>query len=252
MRMAQAARRSRLRELMFTMFGGGSGAGGLGAISVAAAVLCVLAAAALGMGFGTARGVLIERSSGDSVSVAASGEAPGPESDGEGQQDDGGEGAVTDTAEDDTDEDAATITVDVSGAVATPSVVTLAEGSRVADAIDAAGGALPEADLAHLNRAARLTDGEKVHVPAEGEQAAGAAGAAAGSADAGAVTQQLININTATEAELDVLPGVGPSTAEAIVADREENGPFSTIEDLMRVSGIGEKKFEKLAGQICV
>lgn len=252
MRMAQAARRSRLRELMFTMFGGGPGAGGLGAISVAAAVLCVLAAAALGVGFGTARGVLIERSADDGVSVAASGDASGSESDGEGQQDDGGEGAVTDTAEDDADEDAATVTVDVSGAVATPSVVTLAEGSRVADAIDAAGGALPEADLAQLNRAARLTDGEKVHVPVEGEQAAVAAGTAAGSAETGAVTQQLININTATEAELDVLPGVGPSTAEAIVADREENGPFSTIEDLMRVSGIGEKKFEKLAGQICV
>lgn len=251
MRMAQAARRSRLRELMFTMVGGGTGAGGFGVITAAAAILCVLAAAALGMGFGTARGVLIERGADDGVSVAASGEAPDPESDGEGQQDDGDD-AVADTAEDDADEDAATVTVDVSGAVATPSVVTLAEGSRVADAIDAAGGALPEADLAQLNRAARLTDGEKVHVPVEGERAAGAAGAGANSAETRAVAQQLININTATEAELDVLPGVGPSTAEAIVADREENGPFSTIEDLMRVSGIGEKKFEKLAGQICV
>lgn len=250
--MAQAARRSRLRELMFTMVGGGTGAGGFGVITAAAAILCVLAAAALGMGFGTARGVLIERGADDGVSVAASGEAPDPESDGEGQQDDGGDGAVSGTSHDDADEDAATVTVDVSGAVATPSVVTLAEGSRVADAIDAAGGALPEADLAQLNRAARLTDGEKVHVPVEGERAAGAAGAGANSAETGAVAQQLININTATEAELDVLPGVGPSTAEAIVADREENGPFSTIEDLMRVSGIGEKKFEKLAGQICV
>lgn len=251
MRMAQAARRSRLRELMFTMVGGGAGTGGLGAITVAAAVLCVLAAAALGMGFGTARGVLIERSSGDGVSAAVSMEDVDSESDDTRQQGDDDD-AATDAAHDEADEDAATVTVDVSGAVATPSVVTLAEGSRVADAIDAAGGALPEADLAQLNRAARLTDGEKVHVPITGEQAAGAAGTAADSVETGAVTQQLININTATEAELDVLPGVGPSTAEAIVADREENGPFSTIEDLMRVSGIGEKKFEKLAGQICV
>lgn len=251
MRMAQAARRSRLRELMFTMFGGGAGAGGLGAITVAAAVLCVLAAAALGMGFGTARGVLIERSSEDGVSVAAPVEDVDSESDDTRQQD-ADDDAATDAAHDEADEDAATVTVDVSGAVATPSVVTLAEGSRVADAIDAAGGALPEADLAQLNRAARLTDGEKVHVPITGEQAAEAAGTTAGSVETGATTQQLININTATEAELDILPGVGPSTAEAIVADREENGPFSTIEDLMRVSGIGEKKFEKLAGQICV
>ena len=251
MRMAQAARRSRLRELMFTMFGGGAGTGGLGAITVAAVVLCVLAAAALGMGFGTACGVLIERSSEDGVSAAAPVEDVDSESDDTRQQD-ADDDAATDAAHDEADEDAATVTVDVSGAVATPSVVTLAEGSRVADAIDAAGGALPEADLAQLNRAARLTDGEKVHVPITGEQAAEAAGTTAGSVETGATTQQLININTATEAELDILPGVGPSTAEAIVADREENGPFSTIEDLMRVSGIGEKKFEKLAGQICV
>ena len=251
MRMAQAARRSRLRELMFTMFGGGAGTGGLGAITVAAAVLCVFAAAALGMGFGTARGVLIERSSEDGVSAAAPVEDVDSESDDTRQQGDDDD-AATDAAHDEADEDAATVTVDVSGAVATPSVVTLAEGSRVADAIDAAGGALPDADLAQLNRAARLTDGEKVHVPITGEQAAEAAGTTAGSVETGATTQQLININIATEAELDVLPGVGPSTAEAIVADREENGPFSTIEDLMRVSGIGEKKFEKLAGQICV
>ncbi len=247
MRMAQAARRSRLRELMFTMFGGGPGTGGLGVITVAAAVLCVLAAAALGMGFGTARGVLIERSAEDGVSAAASMEDVDPVSDDTRQLGDDDD-AATGAAHDEADEDVATVTVDVSGAVATPSVVTLAEGSRVADAIDAAGGALPEADLAQLNRAARLTDGEKVHVPITGEQAAGAAAPS----DTSAASQQLVNINTATEAELDVLPGVGPSTAEAIVADREENGLFSTIEDLMRVSGIGEKKFEKLAGQICV
>ena len=145
--MAQAARRSRLRELMFTMCGGGAGTGGLGAITVAAAVLCVLAAAALGMGFGTARGVLIERSSEDGVSAAAPVEDVDSESDDTRQQD-ADDDAATDAAHDEADEDAATVTVDVSGAVATPSVVTLAEGSRVADAIDAAGSALPDADLA--------------------------------------------------------------------------------------------------------
>lgn len=61
-----------------------------------------------------------------------------------------------------------------------------------------------------------------------------------------------VNINRASESDLDALPGVGPSTARAIVEDRDANGPFSTIEDLMRVSGIGEKKFEKLKSSICV
>lgn len=155
------------------------------------------------------------------------------------------------------DEAEARIVVDVSGAVVRPAVVELAEGDRVQDAIEAAGGLAADADVSGVNRAAKLTDGQRVYVPRVGEAVsadADGAGAATG-ADAGGdvgSSPGLVNINTASAAELDELPGVGPSTAQAIIEDREANGPFSTIEDVMRVSGIGEKKFEKLKSSICV
>ena len=148
------------------------------------------------------------------------------------------------------------IVVDVAGAVASPGVVELKDGARVADALGAAGGLAEDADLTSVNRAARLTDGQRVYVPRVGEQLApvegdGSAGAAGEGAQSTA-TGQAVNINTAGLAELDALPGVGPATAQAIIDDREANGPFTAPEDLMRVSGIGEKKFEKLKSSICV
>lgn len=89
-----------------------------------------------------------------------------------------------------------------------------------------------------------------------GEAGGGGSGAVApdvgASAQGAATADGPVNINRASESDLDALPGVGPSTAHAIVEDRDANGPFSTIEDLMRVSGIGEKKFEKLKSSICV
>jgi len=89
-----------------------------------------------------------------------------------------------------------------------------------------------------------------------GEAGGGGSGAVASdvgvSAQGAATADGSVNINRASESDLDALPGVGPSTARAIVEDRDANGPFSTIEDLMRVSGIGEKKFEKLKSSICV
>lgn len=148
------------------------------------------------------------------------------------------------------------IVVDVAGAVASPGVVELKDGARVVDALGAAGGLAEDADLTSVNRAARLTDGQRVYVPRVGEQVApvegdGSAGAA-GEGTQSTVTGQAVNINTAGLAELDALPGVGPATAQAIIDDREANGPFTAPEDLMRVSGIGEKKFEKLKSSICV
>ena len=90
----------------------------------------------------------------------------------------------------------------------------------------------------------------------EGEVGGGGSGAVApdvgASAQGAATADGPVDINRASESDLDALPGVGPSTARAIVEDRDANGPFSTIEDLMRVSGIGEKKFEKLKSSICV
>lgn len=148
------------------------------------------------------------------------------------------------------------IVVDVAGAVASPGVVELKDGARVADALGAAGGLAEDADLTSVNRAARLTDGQRVYVPRVGEQVAPAEGdgsaGAAGEGTQSTATGQAVNINTAGLAELDALPGVGPATAQAIIDDREANGPFTAPEDLMRVSGIGEKKFEKLKSSICV
>ena len=144
----------------------------------------------------------------------------------------------------------AEMVVDVSGAVMSPQVVIVPEGARVADAIEAAGGLAPDADVSALNRAAPVVDGGKIDVPRKGEVAA--RDASAGDAESTAEGAGLININMADASELDALPGVGPATARAIVEDREANGPFTSPEDLMRVSGIGEKKYEKLKSQICV
>lgn len=152
------------------------------------------------------------------------------------------------------------VCVYVSGAVAAPDVYFLDEGSRVADAIVAAGGFTDEAAVDALNLARVLNDGEQIAVPTEEAVAAtigggGPQGAspAAASASAGSSTAGgLVNINSADSAALQTLDGVGEATAKKIIADREANGPFRTIEDLKRVSGIGDKKFENLRDSICV
>lgn len=145
----------------------------------------------------------------------------------------------------------AVVVVDVSGAVAAPGVVSLPEGSRVGDAIDAAGGLAADADVAELNRAEVVSDGQKVTVPRQGDPPARVPAAETG-APAAAMASGKVNINTADESELDALPGVGPSTARSIIEDRERNGSFTSPEDIMRVSGIGEKKFERLRDLISI
>lgn len=142
------------------------------------------------------------------------------------------------------------IFIDVSGAVRDSRVVELHAGARVQDAIDAAGGLADDACTDSLNRAQVLTDGQKVYVPHIGEDASGRTS----EMGEGAVKtpSSRVNINTASVDQLDALPGVGPSTAQAIIDDRDANGPFTSIDDIMRVSGIGEKKFEKLKASICV
>ena len=162
------------------------------------------------------------------------------------------------------------LVVHVDGAVARPGVVEVGGSSpRLRDAIEAAGGLAEGADTGSLNLAEKVSDGQKVHVPTvEEAQAAAAApatgasgagggqgaGAAAGSGSGGGPSSAsgLVNINSATASELQTLSGVGESTANAIVRDREQNGPFSSVDDLMRVSGIGEKKLAKIRGSICV
>ena len=151
---------------------------------------------------------------------------------------------ASEKAEEEPQEEPVTLVVHVDGMVGMPGVYELAEGARVSDAVAAAGGLAEGADTSSLNLAAPLADGEKVHVPAEGEEVTASSG--------GASSGDLVNLNNASVEQLDELPGVGEATARAIIEDREANGPFTTPEDLMRVSGIGEKKFAKLEGMICV
>ena len=156
------------------------------------------------------------------------------------------------------EEKRSSVLVHVDGAVANPGVYELtSETPRVNDAVVSAGGLVDGADTTSMNLAAPVSDGEKVHVPAVGEEDfAPAATAPVGNGSAavvnGSQASGLVNINTADEAELQTLNGVGEATASAIVRERTNNGPFASPEDLMRVTGIGEKKFEKLKDQICV
>jgi competence protein ComEA len=145
---------------------------------------------------------------------------------------------------------ATSVVVYVAGAVTTPGVYTLAAAARVADAVDAAGGAGVDADLGVVNLAAIVTDGERIYVPKVGETVPAVVGdspAAEATTPAGPV-----NVNSATADQLDVLPGVGPTTAAAIIAHREQHGPFQTVEQLGDVRGIGPAKLEALRGLVTV
>ena len=128
---------------------------------------------------------------------------------------------------------AETVVVHVAGRVHRPGVRELPTGSRVHDALDAAGGATSEADLAAVNLARPLVDGEQVYVPAAGEAAP--AGVASGDAE----NAPLISLNTASAEQLDALPGIGPVLAGRIVQWRQEHGRFTVIDELSEVSGIG-------------
>jgi len=133
------------------------------------------------------------------------------------------------------------ITVHVAGAVAAPGVVEVAADSRVGDALAAAGGVLPEADLIRVNLAAPLADGQQILVP---EMSPEGAEAVAGDGR--------VRLNLADAGELEALPGVGPVLAERIVAYREEHGPFAVVEDLLDVPGIGEAKLAALREAVLV
>ncbi|MDF1541666.1 MAG: ComEA family DNA-binding protein [Anaerosomatales bacterium] len=153
------------------------------------------------------------------------------------------------------DEEPTPLWVHVAGAVRVPGLYELEPGARVGDALTVAGGTLDDAALDAVNLARLLADGEQVYVPSEEEVEAGVAqpgAAAAGAAPNAAPGGGAVDINTATAGELEALPGVGPATAAKIIAEREANGPFAAPEDLMRVAGIGEKKFEALRDLIVV
>jgi competence protein ComEA len=153
------------------------------------------------------------------------------------------------------------IVVSVTGLVANPGLVTLPAAARVADAIAAAGGTVPDADLTGLNLAARLSDGDSV-VIGSASAATGVAtgvdntGPGASSAGATGSTKasggELLNLNTADEAALDTLPGVGPVMAQNILAWRETNGNFTSVEQLQEITGIGPSRYAQISPLVTV
>jgi competence protein ComEA len=135
--------------------------------------------------------------------------------------------------------EAGVVIVHVAGEVAAPGLVTVGPGSRVADAVAAAGGLLADADTAGLNLAAPVVDGQQVVVRAVGEAASSAGG-------------DVVHLNTAAAVDLEQIPGVGPVLAARIVEYRESNGPFVVVEDLLDVAGIGEAKLAAMRDAVAV
>ena len=158
------------------------------------------------------------------------------------------------------------IIIHVTGAVKTPGIVKLDDGSRIEDAIEAAGGLTEDADISNVNLAYVLDDGTKIKIPSlsdedinneediitdeSGEGIIEEIDSTSSSNSQNSTSN--ININKATEAELDTLPGIGPSLASKIIEYREQNGKFSSIEDIKNVSGIGDSKFEEIKDLISV
>jgi competence protein ComEA len=236
--------------------GGGGGGGGLGAGRLVAAAGALAVAAVVGWRLLTPpapppemdipfaeQGVAATGDRSTDAASAADGAASAPAAPGEGGPgapagSTGASGAPGAAAGDE-------VVVHVVGAVVAPGVQRLPAGSRVVDAVDAAGGALGDADLGRVNLAGLLTDGQQVYVLRQGE-APPPPPAGAGSDTDGGAAGGLVDINQASADQLDELPGVGPATAAAIIAHREQHGPFASVDDLIDVRGIGEAKLEQL------
>ena len=173
-------------------------------------------------------------------------------------QEDSGE--ETETPETLDNEPPENVVVYVCGAVVNPGVYELSEGSRIDDALAAAGGFSEDADRTYVNLAARLSDGSKLQIPTISETSDEALAKEIESFDTGdngyksgaSDGSGLININTASQTELATLPGIGEGIAGKIIKYRDENGSFKSIEDIMKVSGIKDKLFSKIKDQITV
>ncbi len=137
------------------------------------------------------------------------------------------------------------VTVYICGAVKESKVVSLPEHSRIVDAINLVGGFSENADITAINLAALLEDGEKIYIPTISETLEE-------ENFSYSLTNSKININTATQADLETLPGIGSSTALKIINYRKTNGKFNSIEDIKEISGIGDAKFENIKDSICV
>ena len=147
-----------------------------------------------------------------------------------------------------------TVFVHVSGCVNSPGLVELEEGSRIATAVEKAGGTTADANLDSINLAKKVEDGEQIIVPSRTAHQTQDAGTASTTSEAGGSTSNSgkININTADSAELQKISGIGESKAAKIIAYREANGKFKSVEDLTNVSGIGDKTLSSIRDQICV
>jgi len=141
--------------------------------------------------------------------------------------------------------------VHVAGAVQSPGVYRLSSGARVIDAVQAAGGVAVDSNSDAINLAAALTDGERVYVPRIGEVPPVVASGGTGSGGT-ATSSGPVNLNSATADDLDTLPGVGPATAAAILAYRDQHGPFAAVDGLGEVRGIGPAKLDALRGLVTV
>ena len=242
--------RGRLRGLLDRL-----GESALARTVALAAVAALAGAVALGaFAAGEEQETLLRRDAGSAGVATIERSADSSGGDGERaviEQRSGDEG-VSDGSGPDAPDEQELLYVDVGGAVREPGLKRLTEGARVNDAIDAAGGLTEDADERQVNRAALVADGEKIYIPELGESADVSSEEGSAGGDLPAESSDVININTADAQLLDELPGVGPATAQAIIEDREANGPFSAPEDIMRVTGIGEKKFEKMKDALCV
>ncbi len=144
------------------------------------------------------------------------------------------------------------LVVHVAGAVQLPGVYRLVAGSRVIDAIQAAGGVAADANTDAINLAAVLADGERVYMPRIGEVTPVIASSGSDGSGGSVAPSGPVNVNTATADDLDSLPGVGPSTAAAILSYRDQHGPFASVDDLGEVRGIGPAKLDALRGLVTV
>ena len=155
------------------------------------------------------------------------------------------------SAEENSSEEIA-VMIDVRGAVKSPGVYELDGGSRLGEAVTAAGGYSDEADQGwvdlNLNMARELSDGEKIFIPKKNESS----NVQSSNVQNNIKSEKYVNLNAASQSELETLPGIGPSFAQRIIDYRQTNGGFKSIEEIQAVSGIGEKTFQKIKGQISI
>ena len=145
------------------------------------------------------------------------------------------------------------IKVHIAGSVVTEGIIELEEGARVADAIKEAGGTTADANTKKINLAQKLQDGQKIYIPNQNETEEDIMENLGETIEENSInSSSKVNINTATQTELELLSGIGPSIASKIISYRKENGKFKTIEDIKNVPGIGEAKFNSIQDQITV